>query len=357
MRFLIPVLVLMACSAQAKLELKYLSHIEIPFKQKFEKTIIGGLSGIYFDSKESTLFAVSDDRGNMNEPRIYQLSLKIKDDKISLEPKKVLLLKMGDKDLSHSGKTSAASDFAKVIDMEGIAKLPWGDFLLTNEGDLNRKPRVLPQLFSANAEAVIQRQFELPPDFLPELQGKQQKGIRNNLGFEGLAASPDGKHWLVATEANLLQDPANVIRWIQYEMMDAFVLKPKQQFKYPLESADGGDLFQLQKGVSEVTYLDSKRVLALERYLRVNSTGIDFSIKLYLTTLETAKNSSEAVLLKKDLILDMSGLKNKLGSISNFEAMTLGPVLEGGRKTLILVSDDNFKKEMKTQVVLLEIKE
>ena len=341
------------------LELKYLSHVTIPSKQKFEKTTIGGLSGIYFDSNDSSLFAVCDDRGNVNEPRIYQFSLKLTGDKMDVQASKVIFLKTGDPVLSHSKKTFSTDQFSKVIDMEGLAKLPWGDFLVTNEGDLNKKPRVMPQIFSVNSEGIIQKQYEIPAKFMPELEGQQKTGIRNNLAFEGLAGSPDGKHWLVATEASLQQDTLEQIRWLEYQMPEAWTIKPAREFIYPMPKDPGSetDLFQFQKGISEVAYLDSKRVLAMERYLRVNSTGIDFSIQIFLTDLENGKKAAEPVLLKKQLVLDLAKLKDQIGSISNFEGMTLGPVLPGNRKTLILVSDDNFKKEMKTQFVLLEIKE
>lgn len=344
------------CSA---IELKYLSQTTIPHMQKFEKSSIGGLSGIYFDSGDNTLFAVSDDRGNINEPRIYQFSLKISDDKIALDPIKVIYLKAGDPVLSHSGKTFSSKQFSKVLDMEGIAKLPWGDFLLTNEGDLNKKPRVMPQLFSVNGEGVIQKQYEIPDKYLPELQGQQKKGVRNNLAFEGLAGSPDGKKWLVATEASLQQDDQEIVRWLEYEMTGAWILKPVKEYLYPMPKEPGSntDLLQFQRGVSEVAYLDSKRVLALERYLRVATGGVDFKVQIFLTDLEEKKNSPEAVTLKKHLVLDLESLKPQLGRIFNFEGMTLGPVLPGNRKTLILVSDDNFKKELKTQFVLFEIKE
>jgi hypothetical protein len=48
---------------------------------------------------------------------------------------------------------------------------------------------------------------------------------------------------------------------------------------------------------------------------------------------------------------------SKIGKIDNFEGMTLGPKLSDGRRTLILVSDDNFVREQKTQFLLFAIKE
>lgn len=350
------ILIFQIFSAQA-LELKYISHVDIPYKMTFEKTSIGGLSGLYFESSDSTVYAVSDDRGGVNEPRFYQFSLSLKNDKLLIHPRKVTFLKVGDSEFSHSSKKFSPTQFSKVFDMEGIAKLPWGDFLISSEGDLDKKPRVLPQIFSVNGEGVIQKEYEIPDRFMPELQGKQTKGLRNNLAFEGLAGSPDGAHWLAGSESNLMQDPSDFVRWIEYEMIGAWVVKPVRQFKYPLVRDDSNEIIQFHKGVSEVSYLDPKRVLVLERYVRVGSNGMDFSGKIYITQLDDKKDSNEPVLLKKTLVLDMTSLKEKLGSLSNFEGMTLGPTLPNGHKTLILVSDDNFNKDMKTQFVIFEVRE
>ena len=61
------------------------------------------------------------------------------------------------------------------------------------------------------------------------------------------------------------------------------------------------------------------------------------------------------------MVFSFDTVKNKLteGIIDNIEGITLGPILENGNQSIILISDDNFQlfgKQL-NQFLLLEIKE
>lgn len=340
------------CLPAKALELEFLSQASLAHKLKFKKTTLGGLSGLYFDSSRQILSAVSDDRGNINEPRIYQFQVSIQGKDLKVDPKDVIILSVNQSESAHQSTKSSSRMFSPVLDLEGISMTPWGDFLLINEGDMNRKPRVPPQVFAVKVDGTIGKSFEVPEAFLPELTGEQKKGVQNNLAFEGLAANPNGKDWLVATEGPLKQDGGKFHRWIQYSMSEAWVLKPSKEFRYPNVTTSEG--MEFQKGISEIHFLDEHQVLVLERALQLGPQGMAFSIQIYLSDLRQADKNQ---MLPRKPVLDLATLKDKIGKLENFEGMTLGPRLSDGRRSLILVSDDNFMRDQRTQFLLIAIKE
>ena len=357
-------------SAQA-LELEYLSQVTLPHRLKFKKTQIGGLSGLTYDSNSGLLSAISDDRGLVNEPRIYEFKISIKAHDLKVEPEKVIFLSVNEGSLAHQSTKSKVQVFSKVLDLEGISRTPWGDFLLVNEGDVNHKPRVNPQILDVKSDGTVLREFTVPDKFLPEKSGRQKKGIQNNLAFEGIAEGPDGKSWLVSTEAPLVQDlNKQFVRLIQYEMLEAWVLKPAKEFLYPLASSalDDKAFLQFQKGISDILSVDTHRFLTMERALSVTGAGLQFQIEIYEADLAPASDVSAIEALPvslpeklkplgKKLLFSLDSLKKSLGGIENFEGMTWGPRLSDGRRTLILVSDDNFMRNLRTQFLLFAVKE
>ncbi len=330
-------------------EFEFFQQITLPHKMKFEKSVIGGLSGLFYDSAMDRIFAVCDDRGNISEPRFYQF--KWDSAKGTITPEKVIFLTVNKTEMSHKSFKSSTKSFAAVLDMEGISKTPWGDFLFTNEGDMNHKPRVNTQLIDVKPDGTIVKEFEIPEKFLPEPTGQQKKGVRNNLSFEGLTANPNGTEWIIATEGPLMQDPQKFVRFIQYTMPEAWVLKSGKEWRYPWGSAgpESRALIQLDNGISEITFLDDHRLLVLERGVLVTSSGMEFRIQIFEVDLSKGEE------LKKNLVLDLKADKNT-GPIENYEGMTLGPTLSDGKRTLILVSDDNFMKNLSTKFLIFKIR-
>ncbi|MEZ0392047.1 MAG: esterase-like activity of phytase family protein, partial [Pseudobdellovibrionaceae bacterium] len=193
--FLILIQFLTLSSSAFALELEYLNQFVLPHKMSYKKSVLGGLSGLYLDGP--VLYAVSDDRGNINEPRIYEFQLTVREKEFKVEPQGVIFLTVNESALSHKSTKSKSRLFSKVLDLEGLSMTPWGDFLLVNEGDCNHKPRVNPQLFSVKKDGIIQKEFEVPSHFLPEPSGEQKTGVQNNLAFESVTLNPSGKEWMV----------------------------------------------------------------------------------------------------------------------------------------------------------------
>ena len=101
---------------------------------------------------------------------------------------------------------------------------------------------------------------------------------------------------------------------------------------------------------------DAGHLLALERSFATGQTGDD--IRLYFIDTNGATDVSGLPALagqsykpvEKTLLLDF----NDLGIyIDNLEGMTLGPDLPDGRKSLLLVADNNFAQTQVTQFIAL----
>lgn len=114
-------------------------------------------------------------------------------------------------------------------------------------------------------------------------------------------------------------------------------------------------------GLVELLALDNPgHFLSLERSFK----GLGYSIALFEVSLKGADNirdidSLSAVDLKtikpveKKLLLDFQTLKNL--PLDNIEGLTFGPELADGRRTLIVVSDNNFQPAQPTQILAFRV--
>ncbi|MET0763155.1 MAG: esterase-like activity of phytase family protein, partial [Thermoleophilaceae bacterium] len=117
-------------------------------------------------------------------------------------------------------------------------------------------------------------------------------------------------------------------------------------------------------GLVELLPLNNQFLLAMERSFSVGAPGTGNTIKLYDVALPGADDvngfDSLATLLggiqpvAKSLLLDLDVLGIPL---DNVEGMTFGPDLADGRRTLVLVSDNNFAPAQFTQVLLFAFSE
>jgi len=64
--------------------------------------------------------------------------------------------------------------------------------------------------------------------------------------------------------------------------------------------------------------------------------------------------------VSKRLVLDLDAVRGalpeRLALLDNFEAMADGPRLPDGRRTILLVSDDNFRQSQVTAFLLLAVR-
>ena len=158
---------------------------------KINKKKIGGLSGCAL--YEDKVYFVTDDRGNNGGPRVISFYFDKNENEINFNKSAVLKINPDNQQ--------------KILDLEGIGMISKNLFLLSSEGDLNQKPRVMPEIFWSDYLGNKTANIQFPKEFLPEKSGKQTVGIQTNLAFEGLVVDVELKKWAAILEAPLMQGP------------------------------------------------------------------------------------------------------------------------------------------------------
>ena len=202
-----------------------------------------------------------------------------------------------------------------------------------------------------------------------------KKNLRHNGTFEGLSLSNNTDFIWVGMELPLKQD-GNKPRLIEgnYPIRISKINKNNGkivfQFAYMLDK-----IFKDSKpsgkfktnGLSEILSIDDIHFLVLERAYSSGYENGGNSIKIYFVNCNKATNISEInslldlefVPATKTLLFDFETIRSKLTNkiIDNIEGITFGPTLKNGNKTLLVISDDNFKKFGKqiTQIIAFEI--
>lgn len=189
----------------------------------------------------------------------------------------------------------------------------------------------------------------------------KEHGPRTNGVFEGLALSTDGRSVVTSLEAPLYQDgpiatvdngSVNRLTWY-----DKLTGKPERQYAYEVEPVpvpgEGGT------GISEILAVDKYRYLVIERtYVE----GYGNVIRVYEVDVRGATDVLDKESLadgdyrpvRKRLVLDLGTLG--LDKVDNIEAVSWGPRLRTGERTLIFVSDDNFSDSQISQVIAVALK-
>jgi hypothetical protein len=207
-------------------------------------------------------------------------------------------------------------------------------------------------------------------------------GVYNNLAFESVAITPDGKTLWTMSENGLAQDsaPTAVDRPSRARLLsfDLDTGRPGAEYVYdvapvPFAPARAGDF--ATNGVPDMLALSSTEFIVIERAFAVGAVtpGIAAStkqptsntIKLYRIDTRGATDVSgwpsikgrDVVPVKRTMLLDLSSLTNDDGSVlalDNIEGISFGPLVDG-KRTLILVSDNNFNPAQFTQFIALQI--
>jgi hypothetical protein len=353
------------------IQLEFLGEQIIPQGTTFQNTPVGGLSGLTYSPKDDTFYAVSDDRSDKAPARFYQFKLIL--DPTS-KPTGVEFLKVV------TMQDEAGNPYQSgTIDPEGIAITPQGTVWVTSEGHAKRDIPPFIREFDATSGKLLRNLF-YPDHYIPQTPkdpktGKDlpRQGIQDNLGFESLTLSANAARLaptepyrlFTAIESDLEQDrlgeDAEPTTGSRPRLMHYYVEKNRVdligEYLYPLEPRP---MASEKYGLSELLSLDGAgRFLALERSFGLSG----FKIKIFQMVLAGAKDTSKLPIVKnlpnviqpaqKELLLDLQTLDLTL---DNLEGMTLGPRLPDGTQSLIIVSDDNFNKLQKTQILVFRIK-
>ncbi|HET8744660.1 MAG TPA: esterase-like activity of phytase family protein [Ramlibacter sp.] len=344
-----------APAAQGPSQLRLLGEKILPHGLQVQGTTVGGLSGLDHDPASGLWVALSDDRSALQPARFYTLRVDVRASGLEVEVLAPVTLRQ-----------AAGTPFPKrqaggeVVDPEAIRLLPGGRGILwTSEGDYpaNQSPSVR----EARLDGSFVRELDVPPMFRFIRPGT---GPRANRTFEGLALAPDGRTAWVGMEAALHQDgpepgvgrPGGPCRFTAFDLASGRAVR---QVAYLPDAIPQAPVLPgaADNGVSEILMIDAARMLVLERAFMA---GIGMSLRLY--EVETREGSDTLALPRleagnhracpKRFVADLA--QHALSRLDNTEGMCWGRRLPGGRRSLVLVSDDNFSTRQVTQFAAFE---
>ncbi len=352
-------LFLFTSSIQAE-SLRFIADFVPKNKEIFKGTEIGGISGIHYNENSKTLLAISDDRSQNNPARFYEFELSLDNSSLKVTPKEVITLKNKD------GK-----NFEKrTIDFEGISLIN-DQLYITSEGEMNRTPQINPEIYVFDMKGNFVKNLAIPEAFLFDPDKTDSRGVRNNLALESLSSLSNKNFFFIGNEEALIQDGSistpnyqSQIRFVQYENGNA-----TKQFAYELDKVEVppvGGITAFETGVSDILLIDEKSFYSIERsYLPLAKKNIIKIFKVKITEETTDISSFQSLknqkfkTLEKELLLNLEGLVQNLSKdhprLDNIEAITYGPNLKNGNRTLILASDNNFSMFQKTVFYAFEI--
>ena len=215
-------------------------------------------------------------------------------------------------------------------DSEGIAYVPsTGSFFVSGEA----------------RQDILEYGFDGRPTgrslAVPERFGTDR--IRGNRGFEALTFSPQTGLFRTTTEMPLIADETaadgpQLLRLQSFALSD---LEPREERLYlteaPEERPDGARSYVF--GVPALAALPDGRLLVMEREVYVPSGSLLEQFRLAHTrtrifVVDPRTESTEA--LEKELVIDF---QTRALDLADYEGMCLGPVLEDGTQTLLLIAD------------------
>jgi hypothetical protein len=190
-------------------------------------------------------------------------------------------------------------------------------------------------------------------------------GPRNNLTFEGLALTPDARTAWVGMETALQQDgpepgvgkPGGPCRFTQFDIASGQAVRQVAYLPDAVPRLPTIAGAPAQNGVSEILMMDAHRMLVLER---AYVYGVGTSLRIYAIDTREASDTLAQESLRpgsyqptvKRLVADLAQLG--LSRLDNTEGMCWGPRLPNGHRTLVVVSDDNFRSDQVTQFAAFE---
>lgn len=356
-------------------------------------TQIGGLSGLAYDRVNNRYYLISDDRGDRTAANSPAAPPPTDNTPPRFYTAQITIGASGTPNVTFTDVTllrdPAGNTFAPLkLDPEDIVLTPTNTVFISSEGEVNIAAGRVTNPFVNEFDLTTGQQIRalpVPTKFLPAVQDTngdglintgdtQTAGIRNNLAFESLTITPDQRFLFTATENALLQDgPAasptvgSPARILQYNLMTG---QPEKEYLYEIdpvaEPANPATAFSTN-GLVDLLAIDNRGTfLALERSFSSGAPGTGNTIKIYEISLQgatdisaydslnslSANQRAAIVPVQKRLLLNLNDLKLPTGT-DNIEGIEFGPTLPDGRRSIVLVSDNNFSATQFTQILTL----
>ena len=364
--------------------LTYLGQQIVSTSATFRGLPVGGLSSIDYVPATGRYLAISDDRSDRGPARFYELALDLSKFRRSATPGDagvtwVNMTTMLDLDGRPFGRNMVDPESLRLDSRRNL--IYW-----SNEGQRSSAGFQNPTIRRMTPDGKPAGEFPVPAYYNPTGSASGlaagDMGVYNNLAFESIAITPDGKTLWTMSENGLAQDslPTAVGRGSRARLLSFDLDSGKAGAEHvyevgpvPFPPARPGDF--ATNGVPDMLALSSHEFIVIERAYAVGALtpGVaalthqptSNTIKLYLIDTQGATDVSgwttikgrDVVPVKRTMLLDLSSLKNDDGSVlalDNIEGLTFGPNVDG-KRTLILVSDNNFNPAQFTQFIAFTI--
>jgi hypothetical protein len=344
--------------------IEFLGEHTVATGTSFDGTEVGGLSSITYDAQRDVYYTISDDQGNREtgDPvRYYTLSLGF--DASGQTDPEVRFLEVTQ---LYGGRNEAFEPGG--VDPEGLAYDGRAQLYVSAEGILG-DTIVDPFIRRYNRNGRPTARLPIPLYYLPN---GLDHGVRQNLSFESLNLTPDGRSLVTAGEGALFQDgPASsftnssLARILTYDIRRR---RPVAEHVYEVGPwAEPSDIFGVN-GIVELLPLDNDgSMLVMERSFSVGGAlggGTGNAVAIYaVSTLGASNVLGIDALYAGGTAIDVTPVSKRLVfefdslgiPIDNIEGMTFGPDLPDGRRSLIIVSDNNFAAGQFTQFIVLAV--
>lgn len=344
-------------SVAGEISLDFIGQRVIPFEYDYKNTVVGGLSSLDYNTETGSFVAICDDRSHKNPARFYTLSLNYdKNTFHNWQITDVQFMKQADGTVFTKPSFFSAK---ALVDPEAMRVSPDGkSYFWASEGHADHGVKAFVREMSLDGSYI--RQFTLPEKYI---MGKD-KGIRDNKAFEALSISSDHKSIMLSIESPLIQDgpAANVdhgadVRLLEFDIATGQAI---HEYTYSLEPVHKETLpignFSIN-GVVAILALNNHEYIIVERSfsmgagLSVRLYQVDFSGATDVLNLDSLRGASYQAATKK-LLLDLGTLGIP---IDNIEGVSFGKMLKDGRRSLLLISDDNFRSAQQTQILIFAV--
>ena len=315
------------------------------YPQLADSSQYGSISGLAPDAKTKQWIGVIDDR---DRSRVVWLTVNLGEKGLDVAPGRIVEL-----------TAAAGVDGRRVTaaDLESVVALPNGTFVMAEEGHVRDGAVWQPALLQTTHDGVVTRVIEFPKEF--QITGDGKTGVRDNQGFEGLAVTPRGR-LIAGLEQPLIQDGHVTFdrgatgRLVEFEPSGE-TFRAARQWRYPISPTPQVENFEVlcgdgENGLVELLALSDTTLISMERSCLTTKDQQFTANTIQLFAVELVGGDA-----RKRLLLDFNDITFRLSSalsrLENFEALTFGPVVNG-QATLLIASDDNFRKTQKTSFLL-----
>lgn len=299
------------------------------------------------------LYAMVDDKSELDGFYLINININKKNGKIKdVRPQKFV---------AKPAQNDAEAKLRKIADCEDLVYVPETQTVFINS---EHDAQVREYDMQGNPTG---RALQLPP------QISKQNQVYNG-GFEALGYHPATKTFWLTTENSLKSDTkidnSQPLRIISFDHS----LIPTGEWAYLMDAPQlTTDVRFYTHGVSAVTALSDGRLLIMERELSIPSRylGGQCNIQIYIvapskeqtiSNIDNIGTLQPTQFLQKQLVASFH-TTIKIGALNyaNYEGMCLGPTLQDGRQTLLLICDSQagagnsiYKLKDYIKVILLD---